>query len=122
MNIEEALRWVDRNCYDEQVVQRLRSRKVARTLSNEVERLRLSVDHAEEQSKQLAELIEENNRLVNTVQRLHGALGAASKILRLRQALQMIADPNSFKNNGAPSELLRRYEEIAFAALKGAEC
>ena len=40
MNIEEALRWVDNNCYDEATVNRLRSRKVARTLSDEVERLR----------------------------------------------------------------------------------
>ena len=40
MDIEAALRWVDNNCYDEATVNRLRSRKVARTLSDEVERLR----------------------------------------------------------------------------------
>ena len=40
MDIEEALRWVDNNCYDEVTVNRLRSRNVARTLADEVERLR----------------------------------------------------------------------------------
>ena len=40
MDIEAALRWVDNNCYDEATVNRLRSRNVARTLSDEVERLR----------------------------------------------------------------------------------
>lgn len=41
MNIEDALLWVDRNCYDEATVQRLRSRKVARTLADEIKRLRV---------------------------------------------------------------------------------
>jgi hypothetical protein len=40
MDIEAALRWVDNNCYDEVTVNRLRSLKVARILSDEVERLR----------------------------------------------------------------------------------
>src|SRR5574337_1406166 len=44
MDIEEALRWVDNNCYDEATVQRLRSRRVARTLSDEIERLRAEVE------------------------------------------------------------------------------
>ena len=40
MDIEAALRWVDNNCYDEVTVNRLRSLKVARILSDEVELLR----------------------------------------------------------------------------------
>lgn len=40
MDIEEALRWVDRNCTDAATLDRLRSRKVAKTLADEVERLR----------------------------------------------------------------------------------
>lgn len=40
MDIEEALRWVDRNCTDAATLDRLRSRMVAKTLADEVERLR----------------------------------------------------------------------------------
>lgn len=40
MDIEEALRWVDRNCTDAATLDRLRSRMVAKTLAAEVERLR----------------------------------------------------------------------------------
>ena len=46
MDIEEALRWVDRNCTDAATLDRLRSRRVAKTLADEVERLREKLDDA----------------------------------------------------------------------------
>lgn len=65
MDIEEALRWVDINCYAEEAVQkRLRSRRVARTLADEIERLRAICAKAREMvfegadDTDLAELLE----------------------------------------------------------------
>lgn len=43
LRLEDALRWVDTHCYDEAVTQQLRHRKVARTLADEIERLRAAV-------------------------------------------------------------------------------
>ena len=40
VNIEEALRWVDVNCTDAATLDRVRSRRVARTLADEIDRLR----------------------------------------------------------------------------------
>lgn len=40
MNVEEALRWVDKNCFDVVTLDRLRSRRVAKTLADELKRLR----------------------------------------------------------------------------------
>ena len=40
MDISEALEWVAKNCKDEATLQRLKSRRVAKTLAEEVQRLR----------------------------------------------------------------------------------
>jgi len=40
MDIEEALRWVDRNCTNAETLDRLMSLRVAKRLSDEVEILR----------------------------------------------------------------------------------
>jgi hypothetical protein len=48
MNIEEAMQWVEKNCSDASTLERLRSRRVARTLSEEVAKLREVLGYFEE--------------------------------------------------------------------------
>ena len=48
MDIEEALEWVAKNCTDETTLQRLKSRRVAKTLADEVQRLRRAMRPADE--------------------------------------------------------------------------
>jgi hypothetical protein len=46
-----------------------------------------------------------------------GIVALADEVSALREALQKIADPNSFVHGGSAAELCRRYEDIAQMAL-----
>ena len=44
MDIEEALRWAEKNCTEAGTLDRLTSRRVARVLTDEIDRLRIGHD------------------------------------------------------------------------------
>ena len=84
MNVEEALKWVEENCTDEDTLDRLRSRRVARTLADEIDRLRSQGRRAEV----LAATIRELRDVVT-----HDAETKAEFIAHVRAVLS--ADPDA---------------------------
>lgn len=95
MDIEEALRWVDRNCTDAATLDRLRSRKVARTLCDEVEQLRDRLEKATDENVMLLGELENarsNDRCTfGYLSEIRNALGHVGDFPSLVQAVQALA-------------------------------
>ena len=96
MDIEDALRWVDRNCTDAATLDRLRSRKVAKTLCDEIELLRDKLEKATTENVMLLGELENarsNDRCTfGYLSEIRNAAGHVGDFPSLVQAIQVRAN------------------------------
>ena len=108
MDIEEALRWVDRNCTDAATLDRLRSRKVAKTLCDEIELLRDKLEKATTEHVMLLGELENarsNDRCTfGYLSEIRNAAGHVGDFPSLVQAIQTLANKtHNAKVTGSPA-------------------
>ena len=96
MDIEEVLRWVDRNCTDAATLDRLRSRKVAKTLCDEIELLRDKLEKATTENVMLLGELENARRndrcIFGYLSEIRNASGHVGDFPSLVRAVQVLAN------------------------------